>query len=153
MCGLPLGQRRCSGRAGRQRAGGTSAWTPESYLMIQLGAGERVGGRRRDGRGGHMVDGLQRRGSFNARLSTGHGGHAKRRGRNSKPGLGERTRDGVSAHATQLLPGAQEGCSQPTPQWVCLQPHNRPLSLCDCSLTTGPSVSEYNLTTGPSISV
>lgn len=53
-----------------------------------------------------MVDSLQRRGGFDARLSTGHGGHAERRGRNSKPGLGERTRDGVSARETKLLPGA-----------------------------------------------
>lgn len=85
---------------------GTSAGAPRPYLVIQVGAGKRVGGRRRDGRGGHVVDGLQRWSSFDARLSTGHRGHAERRGRDSKPGLGERTRDGVSAHAKRLLPGA-----------------------------------------------
>ena len=76
-----------------------------------------------------MVDGLQRRSSFDARLSTGYRGHAERRGRDSKPGLGERTRDSMSAHATPLLPGA---------------PRRAPLttgsSVCDCNLTSGSSV-------------
>lgn len=61
----------------------------DSYLVIQVRAGERVGRRRWDGRGRHVVDSFQRRSCFDASWSTGHGGHPERWWRYSKPGLGE----------------------------------------------------------------
>lgn len=61
----------------------------DSYLVIQVRAGERVGRRRWDGRGRHVVDSFQRWSSFDASWSTGHGGHPERWWRYSKPGLGE----------------------------------------------------------------
>ena len=140
MCGPPL-WKRCSVQADRQPAG-DQPWALGPYLVIQVGAGERVGGRRRDGRGGHVVDGLQRRSSFDARLSTGHGGHAERRRRDSKPGLGERTRDGMSAHAIQLLPGAPRRAPLTSGSSVCVTATSQlaPQSVSDYKLTTNSSL-------------
>lgn len=56
-------------------------------LMIQVGARERVGRRGRNGWGRQVVDGFQRRSSFNANLSARNGGHPEGRWRQRKPGL------------------------------------------------------------------
>lgn len=67
----------------------------QPYLVVEVGAGERVRSRRRDGRGRHVVDRLQCWGPIRSRLSAGDGCHPKRGCRDSEPGLG--TEDGTLA--------------------------------------------------------
>lgn len=57
-------------------------------LMIQVGAGERVRRRGLDGRGRHVVHGLQCRSSFDTSLSARARGYPQGRRRDSEPGLG-----------------------------------------------------------------
>lgn len=65
--------------------------------MIQVGAGERVRRRGRDGRGRHVVHGLQCRSAFDTSLSAGARGHPQGRRRDSEPGLGHKQRQHKAA--------------------------------------------------------
>lgn len=57
----------------------------DTYLVIQVRAGERA---RWHGRGGQGVHGLQHWRPLDADLSAGHGGHPQGWRRQSEPGLG-----------------------------------------------------------------
>lgn len=71
-------------------------------LMIQVGAGERVGRGCRDGRG-HVMHGFQCRGSFDTSLSARAGGHPQGRRRYGESGLGAQTRHREAAVQQALL--------------------------------------------------
>lgn len=64
-----------------------------THLVVQVRTRQWIGGRRGDGWGSHVVNSLQRCGSFNTSLSARNRGNSEGRRGDSKPGLqGKRQR-------------------------------------------------------------
>lgn len=82
-------------------------------LVIQMRTGQWIGGCRGDGWGSHMVNSLQRRGSFHASLSARNRGDSEGWRGDGKPGLIVCCHDQCSGSSRlRLAAGYWQGCRQ-----------------------------------------
>lgn len=84
-----------------------------TVLVIQMRTRQCIWGCRGDGWGSHMVNSLQRWGSFNTSLSARDGGYSKGRWGDSKPGLIVRCHDQCPGSSRlRFAAGHWQGCGQ-----------------------------------------